>query len=118
MLGPRQPDALRPVAPGQRGVFCRVGVGPDSEIAELVGPFEKLIELGWDLRRDELDLALIDDSGRPVDGDHLTTSDIDTPGGGDARLGIDLELGRPGDGGFAHAHEPPRQHVMSCPPGW
>ena len=60
-------------------------------------------ELGGDIRRDELDLALIDDSGRPVDGDDLTTSDIDTPGGGDARLGIDLQLGRPGDGGFAHA---------------
>ncbi len=56
-----------------------------------------------DIRRDELDFALIDDSGRPVDGDDVTTSDIDIPGGGDARLGIDLQLGRPGDGGFAHA---------------
>ena len=62
-----------------RAVLGRVGVGPDAETAELIGPLEQLVELGRDLGRNELDLSLIHAAGSPVDGDHVAATDLPLP---------------------------------------
>ncbi len=69
VLGAAQADALRAVAPGLRGLFGLVGVGPDLHPADLVGPAQDRLELGLVLepRVDRRQRADEDLAGRAVE---------------------------------------------------
>ena len=83
VLGPAQADALRAVAPGHRGLFGLVGVGPDLHPADLVGPAEDRLELGLVLepRRDRRQRADEDLAGRTVEADRVAFLERDAVGG-------------------------------------
>ena len=67
MLGPAEPDALGAELAGFRGIGRRVGVRPDPQAPEVVGPTQDRSEVLVDRGRDERDRA----------DDHLTRSTVD-----------------------------------------
>ena len=53
VLGTAKADALRAVGAGEFGLFRRIGVSPDLEPADFVGPTEQLVEFVRHLTGDE-----------------------------------------------------------------
>ena len=103
VLGAAQADALRAVAAGQGGLFRLVGVGPDLEAADVVGPAQDLLQPGLVL---EADLhgrqgAQVDLTGRAVEADRVALLEGDPVGRGGACLVVHDERRAAGHAGLA-----------------
>ncbi len=77
VLGAAQADALGTVGPRDRGVLTGVGVGPDGEAAQVVGPGQQPRERGGRRRRNHRDCPANHRAGGAVDGDDLALADED-----------------------------------------
>ena len=103
MLGAAEPDSLGAELSRLRRVLGRVRVGPDLEPAEVVGPPEHRLEVLVDLRRDELDLADVDEAGAAVERDRVALVHRRVADLGRLRLHVDRHALRAGDARLAHA---------------
>src|SRR5579875_1928717 len=109
VLGPAQPDALGAEGPGPGRVPRVVGVGPDAEPADAVGPPEQRLEvlLPGEVRLDGPDGPAEDLPRGPVDGDRLALADDLAVDGELARLGVHVDRLGAHHAGLA---EPPGHH--------
>ena len=103
VLGPHEADALGAEAPGPRGVFRRVGIGPHAELAIAVGPPEKLLRRSADLRRGALDRVEDHLTRLTIDRDDVALADHAPTGLEHPALLVDHDVVGADDARFAHA---------------
>jgi len=102
VLGPAQPDPLRPELPRLLGVLGEVGVRPHAEPAELVRPLEDRCERAGGLGRHDRHRADHDVAGRPVDRDHVAFVHGRAVDGHALRIDVDVKRRRAAHRGLAH----------------
>ena len=103
MLGAAEADALGAVGARLSGFFRLVGVGPDLQPADLVGPTQDRLEVLLVLvpgvnGRQSADEDL---TGRAVEADRIAFLDRHAVRGGGASGVVDFQLGAAGDAGLA-----------------
>ena len=103
VLGAAQADALGAQLTGLGGVGAVVGVGLHTEVADLVGPADDLLEVLAQARRDERERPVEDLAGRAVDGDLVALVDDDVADRDGLGVGVDLDRRGAGDAGLAEA---------------
>ena len=117
MLGAAEADPLRPELPGAAGVPRVVGVRPDLEPAELVGPSHEAREPGvGDVRHGGREQSQVDGAERTVDRDRIPLlqdefTDLRLP-----VLDIDLERLDSHDGRLAELARDERRVARPPPP--
>jgi len=117
VLRPAEADALGAVRPGADCVGRRVGVRAHLEHAELVRPFEHLIEVGIGPGLDKVDCAEDHVAGRAIHRDQVPFTQRVLSDQSGARVEIDLQRCAPGNTGLAHAardHRGVRGHATAC----
>ena len=103
VLGAAQPDPLGPEAKRRFRVGGGFGVGANAHGAHLVGPFHQGPKIAGQLRLDHHHRALHDLSGGAVDGNDVAFRKFDIQGDQLLGLGIDAQIGGPGNAGNPHA---------------
>ena len=102
-LGAGQADADGAVLERPTRIDRGVGVGHDLDPGDLVGPAQERDQLLGELRLDGRDLAQVDLTRGPVQGDHVAFLEAGIADDGDALVDIDVDALGTGHAALAHA---------------